>query len=508
VANNTGRAGPDPRRVHDLDDLAKELGLLLARAARGTGRQRVTLSELTRRLGLPPSSKSTVHSYVSGKTLPPADLLDSIVIELGATPDEIAEWGEAWFRVTARRPHRRVPSMGARPASSAMVTSVTDALRERLRRTETRRLDFCAIGAQNLDRVHQVDLIAPDHESQVTDPVTCPGGSGSNTAFALAQLGVRTGVVGAVAADPAGVQLKSDLIAAGIDTSLLLTIDHQRNTGNTLVFSDGDGRRLIYVNPGVNESLAAELEHRNLTRNLHDLQHQVRVLHLSSFTGAAERIMQEGIARSLDDDVLLSFTPGALYAALGADRLATILVRANLLFLYEQHLDSLLARSSAGTVKGTATIAEKMTQLYGWRSARGSTEPLAIVVKRPTELVRGRPQEYLAIGYGRRDLEDIGGPDTGIRRQDVVDSTGAGDALAAGFSFAMLRQRSPEECANIAYVMAMCASSGLGPRVALPHLPELPDRWRRHLPGVLVPAWLLAAGRGIARPGMEAGNHS
>ncbi|SDZ02330.1 Predicted ATPase [Amycolatopsis xylanica] len=95
--------GPDPRRVEKLDDLVRELALLSARAARGSGKPKVSLAELAKRLGLPPSSKSTVHSYVSGKTLVPSETLDAMVIALGATGEEQREWANAWFRVSGAR---------------------------------------------------------------------------------------------------------------------------------------------------------------------------------------------------------------------------------------------------------------------------------------------------------------------------------------------------------------------------------------------------------------------
>ncbi|HEY0638402.1 MAG TPA: helix-turn-helix domain-containing protein, partial [Pseudonocardiaceae bacterium] len=105
--------GPDPRRVHSLSDLARELGLLRARAARGDHRARVSLDELARRVGQP---RSTVHAYVTGKHLVPSDVLDEIVIALGATPAEQRQWGESWFRLAARRtPERRT----AAPATTA-----------------------------------------------------------------------------------------------------------------------------------------------------------------------------------------------------------------------------------------------------------------------------------------------------------------------------------------------------------------------------------------------------
>jgi transcriptional regulator with XRE-family HTH domain len=95
-----GDEGPDPTRVLTLDDLSRELNLLRARAARGTRTARVSLDDLARRMGEP---KSSIHAYVTGKRLPPSEVLDRIVIALAATPREQREWAEAWYRVSAHR---------------------------------------------------------------------------------------------------------------------------------------------------------------------------------------------------------------------------------------------------------------------------------------------------------------------------------------------------------------------------------------------------------------------
>ena len=105
-------AGPDPARVGTAADLTRELDLLRARAARGTGRRRIGLDELVRRVGLP---RSTVHSYVGGTTLPALDVLDRIVIALGATPAEQAAWSEAWYRVVDRRTPASTPALWQAP---------------------------------------------------------------------------------------------------------------------------------------------------------------------------------------------------------------------------------------------------------------------------------------------------------------------------------------------------------------------------------------------------------
>ena len=86
--------------MHGLEDLARELDLLRARAAHGTGKARISLAQLADRVQL---ARSTVHSYVSGVSLPPSEVLDAIVIALGASTAEQAAWAEAWYRVHGER---------------------------------------------------------------------------------------------------------------------------------------------------------------------------------------------------------------------------------------------------------------------------------------------------------------------------------------------------------------------------------------------------------------------
>jgi tetratricopeptide (TPR) repeat protein len=111
--SDTG-VGPDPRRVTDLHELAHELDLLRRRAAGGTRKGRVSLTDLAARVNLP---RSTVHTYVAATTFCPADALDRIVIALGASPAEQAQWSEAWYRVAGNQHDRRRAVAPAGPAT-------------------------------------------------------------------------------------------------------------------------------------------------------------------------------------------------------------------------------------------------------------------------------------------------------------------------------------------------------------------------------------------------------
>lgn len=89
--------GADPGQVRTRADLVRELEVLRGNAARGSGRTRVSLAELAKRIEVP---RSTVHTYLTGQTLIPAEVLDRVVIALDGTADQ-KQWAEAWDRVAA-----------------------------------------------------------------------------------------------------------------------------------------------------------------------------------------------------------------------------------------------------------------------------------------------------------------------------------------------------------------------------------------------------------------------
>jgi len=71
----------------------------------------VSLSAIAKDVGMNPTRKSTLSNYLAGKTLPPSDVLDQIIIALGAAPDEQRHWSEAWYRVYESRRSSAVESL-------------------------------------------------------------------------------------------------------------------------------------------------------------------------------------------------------------------------------------------------------------------------------------------------------------------------------------------------------------------------------------------------------------
>jgi ribokinase len=339
-------------------------------------------------------------------------------------------------------------------------------------------LDCLTVSAHNVDRIYTVDLVAADYETRVEAPVVAAGGSGANTIAGLARLGTRTAVAGIVGEDDDGSFLRDALAQDGIK-SLLAPAAHQTlPTGSTTTYTDVGGRRSIYVFPGINERFAVAAKQRTYRLDLDDALRTSRIVHFSSFTRSAERGLQEKLLNRLPDETLFSFTPGALYCKLGLDRLAPFLGRANLVFLYERQLDALLEHEVGGRELEQLPLNHKVEHLYAWKVKRRSREPLAVIIKNSAgDSDTTRPQALRAT-CGRTTVEFSAptqakvGPIVQVR-----DSTGAGDAVAAGMLWSVLHGH-PLNCSvDIAYVVSRSACQDVGARTGSPTETQLRHRW-------------------------------
>ena len=411
-------------------------------------------------------------------------------------------------QVALRRANPTQRGTSAEPAITDPGEPAVQELCGRILRSRSSRLDALSVTAHNLDRIHLVDRVAPDHEVTIDLASEQPGGSGANTIAALARLGAAVAVAGVVADDPEGRALVADLGGAGVNCEnvLVLPASERVRSGHSIVFSDPRGVRSIYVHPGVNELMAASLEAAPGTLSrLEDAVRHSRIVHFTSFTSPAELALQEHLTSILSDEAVLSLNPGALYASLGLDRLGPILSRVNVLFLYEQNLRELIDNSAApsGGREGSG-IRSNLSRLYAWKGMNGYDQPMVTLVKRYRSELKGehRP-EYLTIASGRYGLEEIIGTQARIGFRDqspVKDSTGAGDGMAAALHFGLLRGASLAECADLAFLVATMVSARVGARAGHPTMDDLRVAWQCHFPGVAEPRCLRVAAPVGRRP--------
>ncbi|RLC93868.1 MAG: carbohydrate kinase family protein [Chloroflexi bacterium] len=304
-------------------------------------------------------------------------------------------------------------------------------------------LQVVGMGAMNLDRLYRVDRILLDGEAAVTESASCPGGSAANTIYGLAKLGVRTGFVGAVGADEAGKRLTEDLALVGVDLDHI-TVKQGVSTGETVCLSDAQGNRSLYGLPGANSHL--------VDRDMDVVYfNQAQIVHLSSFVDSGQFELQKRLVAQLSPEVRVSLAPGSMYAARGIDQLASILERTHFLFLNRSEMEQLTGQDYAVGARlcrerGCDTV---ITTLGNIRLERGGHEVLVAAH------VLSEEGEHFIVAKAVQDTPP-------------VDTTGAGDAFAAGFLYGFIAGKTTAECGAMAEIMARWCTTRTGARDGLP----------------------------------------
>ncbi|MDX3657735.1 ribokinase [Streptomyces sp. ID05-26A] len=111
------------------------------------------------------------------------------------------------------------------------------------------------LGSANADLVVEVGRRPAGGETVLGgDTVVLPGGKGANTAVAAARVGASVSLVGAVGGDGYGSLLRESLESSGVGTALVKT--SERPTGIAYITVTPDGENSIVVSPGANADVA------------------------------------------------------------------------------------------------------------------------------------------------------------------------------------------------------------------------------------------------------------
>jgi len=302
-------------------------------------------------------------------------------------------------------------------------------------------------GALNMDYLYGVKQTVLDGEVPIDHIKAAPGGSAANTIYGLAKLGVRTGFVGAIGDDEQGETCLKELQDIGVDTTYI-RIKKGKKTGLALCISDELGRRAIYVLPGANSLLNS----RDIDVNYLS---QAEIIHFSSFVDEQQFNIQAELLEKLSGSVKISFAPGMLYAAKGILALSPLLRKSDILFINKDELEKLTGEDF---MSGAKKCLKQGCQIIVVTLGKGLTlEPGKVI----TGYICAKDHEYKV-----ETAVDFGGQ---------PDSTGAGDAFAAGFLFGLVKQRRLDECGRLGDTMAHFAMREIGARAGLPTLPALKE---------------------------------
>lgn len=242
--------------------------------------------------------------------------------------------------------------------------------------------------------MHVSRLPDPDGEVRIDRLVQSGGGSAANVAVGLVGLGVPAAVYGSVGGDDSGALALRELDRSGVRTGSVL-IDPEEQTSVKYLVVDEDGEVMVFANEGANESFSA-------TEIDPDVLAGIDHLHL---TGQRPETASELAAAADRRGASVSFDPGRAVGDRGYD---AALARSDLLFLNDREAEIV---AGGGTIDPYAP-ADRIVVVK--RGADGATV-------------------YTPEGERQHAAYEI----------DPVDTTGAGDAFAAGFLSVLLDDRFP-----------------------------------------------------------------
>ena len=233
------------------------------------------------------------------------------------------------------------------------------------------------------------------------------GGSAANTAAWLARAGTEPLLVGRVGDDERGQTVRDELRAAGVEVAL--AVDPELPTGTCIVLVGPDGERTMAPDAGANDGLAET----DLPDELFASAAHLHVAGYALLRSGSRPAARATISRALEHGLSVSVDPSS--AALLSPE-----------FLDHTHGAGLLLPN-----------AEEAQMLSGERDPERAARALA---GRFGEVVVTLGADGALWTDGRRSVRCDAVP-----VEAVVDSTGAGDAFAAGLLAARLDGAAPEE---------------------------------------------------------------
>ena len=281
------------------------------------------------------------------------------------------------------------------------------------------------------------------------------GGAAANvSAWAAVARGAGAPPVlaGRIGADERGRAAEAELWAAGVETRL--TVDPERPTGTCVVLVGPAGERSMVPDPGANDRLAPrDLPDELLVEGAH--------LHLTGYTlvrdgsraagrSAIERARERGVTVSVDPSSAALLSPAFMDEL---DGVGLLLPNAEEAAMLSGEEDAERAASALA-----ASVPEVVVTLGAsgalWTDGRA-------VCRVPAAGEGGRAEG--GPGEGGRAEPDV--PTVGDTAA-ALDTTGAGDAFAAGFLTARLSGAGPEEALRAGSRLAAVAVGTPGARPA------------------------------------------
>ncbi len=238
----------------------------------------------------------------------------------------------------------------------------------------------------------------PDEEASILSQTRGTGGSAANVAIGVSRLGGRSAVIAKIGLDSFGRIAIEELMKENVDVSGIRV--SFKDTGFSVVIIDNEGNIAMYGFKGAAEELEPDDIDANIIKKAKALH--IASLRVDSSIRAATLAKQYG--------AIVSWDPGRRMSQKGLDYFKELL----------KHVDIVLVNRKE---------AKYLTGLEDYREAAkliASTGPRIVIVKRGGEGV------YALVEGVEYDIP-------AFKVDKPVDTTGAGDAFAAGFILGLVR---------------------------------------------------------------------
>jgi sugar/nucleoside kinase (ribokinase family) len=257
------------------------------------------------------------------------------------------------------------------------------------------------------------------------------GGSAGNTIAGIAALGGKTAYIGKVAADQLGEVFTHDIRAVGVtyDTKPL---KGGLPTARSLIFVTPDAQRTMQTFLGATTQLGPEDVNMSYIA-------ESKVVYLEGYLWDQPRAKQ-----AMLDAAIKAKESGAKVALTLSDSFCVARFRNEFLDLAEKHVDILFANEG------------EILSLY-------ETDDFDVAlqeVRKHCEIAALTRSEKGSVVVRGSEVHVI----DAVKGVKVVDTTGAGDAYAAGFLYAYTQGRDLATCGRLGGAMAAKVISHFGPR--------------------------------------------
>jgi sugar/nucleoside kinase (ribokinase family) len=284
-------------------------------------------------------------------------------------------------------------------------------------------------GAMNL-----IDAETAERLYAIMGPgIEASGGSAGNTASGIAMMGGRVAYIGKVADDQLGQVFTHDIRAAGV-TYTTAPLRGGLPTARSLIFVTPDAQRTMQTFLGACTQLGPE------DVNMDDIASS-QVVYLEGYLWDMDRAKT-----AMRDAAIKAQAEGAKVSLTLSDAFCVARFRDEFLDLAERYVDILFANES------------EILSLY-------QTENFDVAlqqVRKHCEIAALTRSDKGSVVVNRDEVHLI----DPVRGVAVVDTTGAGDAYAAGFLYGYTQGHDLATCGRLGSAMAAEVISHYGPRVA------------------------------------------